>query len=123
LLKQVAKAYPRRKLHIVCDNYGGYKHPNVQACCSGTRASGCTSPEPRGSWLNMVEIFDHHPPSGPPRHLHLGPRLIDAIRAFIGGWNDRCEPFAGTKTADELLEHSGPVKERRLRVPSVSRVG
>ena len=30
-LKQVAKAYPRKKLHIVCDNYGTHKHPNVTA--------------------------------------------------------------------------------------------
>jgi hypothetical protein len=30
-LKQVAKTYPRVKLHIVCDNYGTHKHPRVQA--------------------------------------------------------------------------------------------
>ena len=28
-LKRVAKAYPRVKLHIVCDNYGTHKHENV----------------------------------------------------------------------------------------------
>ena len=28
-LKQVAKTYPRRKLHIVCDNYATHKHPAV----------------------------------------------------------------------------------------------
>ena len=30
-LKQVAKAYPRRELHIVCDNYATHKHPTVKA--------------------------------------------------------------------------------------------
>ena len=30
-LKIVAKAYPRRKLHVVCDNYATHKHPNVLA--------------------------------------------------------------------------------------------
>ena len=30
-LKVVAKAYPRKKLHIVCDNYATHKHPTVQA--------------------------------------------------------------------------------------------
>jgi hypothetical protein len=29
--------------------------------------------------------------------------LRDAIRRFIDAYNDRCEPFAWTKTADELL--------------------
>jgi hypothetical protein len=31
------------------------------------------------------------------------PDLIAAIRRFIDGWNDRCEPFMWTKTADEIL--------------------
>jgi DDE superfamily endonuclease len=30
-LRQVAKAHPRRKLHIVLDNYGTHKHPDVRA--------------------------------------------------------------------------------------------
>jgi transposase len=30
-LKQVARAYPRRQLHVVCDNYATHKHPNVRA--------------------------------------------------------------------------------------------
>jgi len=25
------------------------------------------------------------------------------MRAFIGGWNDRCEPFVWTKDADTIL--------------------
>ena len=29
--------------------------------------------------------------------------LIGAITRFIDGWNDRCEPFVWTKTADEIL--------------------
>jgi len=31
-----------------------------------------------------------------------------AIRRFIDGRNDRCEPFIWTKTADEILEHAKP---------------
>jgi hypothetical protein len=34
--------------------------------------------------------------------------LIAAIRTFIDGWNDRCEPFIWTKTADKLLAHCTP---------------
>jgi transposase len=30
-LKQVAKAYPRVTLHLVCDNYATHKHPAVNA--------------------------------------------------------------------------------------------
>ena len=48
-LKQVAaKAYPRVRLHLVCDNYATYKHPVVQAWLASTLGSPCTSPRPRG---------------------------------------------------------------------------
>jgi transposase len=30
-LRQVARAYPRTPLHIVCDNYATHKHPDVTA--------------------------------------------------------------------------------------------
>jgi hypothetical protein len=29
--------------------------------------------------------------------------LIGAIRAFIDGYNERCQPFRWTKTADQIL--------------------
>jgi len=30
-LKKVARAYPRRRLHVVVDNYSTHKHPDVEA--------------------------------------------------------------------------------------------
>jgi hypothetical protein len=36
------------------------------------------------------------------------PDLIDAIQGFIDAWNDRCEPFTWTKTADHLIDHATP---------------
>jgi hypothetical protein len=32
--------------------------------------------------------------------------LIAAIEIFIDGWNERCEPFTWTKTADQILPHA-----------------
>jgi hypothetical protein len=29
--------------------------------------------------------------------------LVEAIRQFIEGWNERCEPFVWTKDADTIL--------------------
>jgi hypothetical protein len=29
--------------------------------------------------------------------------LVAAIGTFIDGWNERCEPFTWTKTADEII--------------------
>jgi len=30
--------------------------------------------------------------------------LIGAIEIFIDAWNERCQPFTWTKTADQILE-------------------
>jgi hypothetical protein len=30
-LKRVAAAWPRRQLHVICDNYATHKHPRVRA--------------------------------------------------------------------------------------------
>jgi transposase len=46
-LKQVAHAYPRRQLHVICDNYATHKHPVVCGWLPSTHASNCTSPRPR----------------------------------------------------------------------------
>jgi hypothetical protein len=37
--------------------------------------------------------------------------LTDAIRRFIDGCNERCQPFAWTKTADQLPEKDQPCKD------------
>ena len=56
-LKQVAKAYPRVQLHIVCDNYGTHKHPRVKAWLAKNPRITMHFTPTSGSWLNMVEIF------------------------------------------------------------------
>ena len=104
-LKQVAKAYPRRKLHIVCDNYATHKHPKVQAwLAKNTRITLHFTPT-SGSWLNMVEIFFGIITRQAIRRgtFTSVADLVEAIRHFIDGWNERCEPFAWTKPADQIL--------------------
>jgi transposase len=56
-LKQVAKAYPRRPLHVVCDNYSTHKHPKVKAWMERNPRVTLRFTTTSGSWLNMVEIF------------------------------------------------------------------
>ena len=56
-LKQVAKTYPRVKLHIVCDNYATHKHPAVRAWLDTHKQITMHFTPTSGSWLNMVEIF------------------------------------------------------------------
>jgi hypothetical protein len=36
------------------------------------------------------------------------PDLIGAIRLFIDGYNQRCQPFAWTKTPEQILDKANP---------------
>jgi transposase len=56
-LKQVAKAYPRVPLHLVCDNYATHKHPAVKAWLARNPRITLHFTPTSGSWLNLVEIF------------------------------------------------------------------
>jgi len=107
-LKLVAKTYPRRRLHIVCDNYGTHKHPVVRAWLERNPRITLHFTPTSGSWLNMVEIFFGIITRQAIRRgtFRSVKDLIGAITRFIDGWNDRCEPFVWTKTADQILSHS-----------------
>src|SRR6188472_284626 len=104
-LKQVAKAYPRRRLHIVCDNYATHKHPTVTAWLARNPRITLHFTPTSGSWLNLVEIFFGIITRQAIRRGSFDSvrDLVDAIRRFINGWNERCEPFVWTKDADTIL--------------------
>ena len=56
-LKHVARAYPRRKLHVVLDNYHTHKHDDInQWLAKHPRITLHFTPT-SGSWLNLVEVF------------------------------------------------------------------
>ena len=104
-LKKVAAACPGRELHVVCDSYATHKHPKVREWLAKNprvtlhfTPTGC-------SWLNMVEIFFGIITRQAIRRGTFASvkDLIAKIGQFIDGWNDRCQPFAWTKPADELL--------------------
>lgn len=46
-------------------------------------------------------------------YLPIGHKLTTAFGQFIDACNDRCEPFAWTGDADELLAKVGPSKSDR----------
>jgi len=111
-LRQVAKACPRRQLHIVVDNYGTHSHPGVRSWLARNPRITLHFTPTSGSWLNMVEIFFSIITRQAIRRGSFTSvsDLITAIEAFIDGWNDRCHPFTWTKPADQLLPHCRPGK-------------
>lgn len=104
-LERIAKAYPRRHLHIVLDNYGTHKHPEVKRWLERHPRIHLHFTPTGASWLNMVEIFfGIITRQAIRRGTFTSVReLVQAISRYIKAWNERCEPFAWTKDADAIL--------------------
>jgi hypothetical protein len=107
-LKLVAKAYPRRRLCVVLDNYHTHKHADIEAWLAKNRRVTLHFTPTSGSWLNLVEVFFGIITRQAIRRGSYAsvPELVAAIETFIDGWNERCHPFVWTKTADEILPHT-----------------
>jgi transposase len=116
-LKLVVKAYPRVKLHLVCDNYATHTHPAVQAWLARNPRITLHFTPTSGSWLNMVEIFfGIITRQAIRRGTYTSVKdLIAAIEIFIDGWNERCQPFVWTKTADQILTKATRKKTSNTR--------
>jgi len=107
-LKKVARAYPRRELHVVVDNYHTHKHDDVNAWLAKHPRITLHFTPTSGSWLNLVEVFFGIITRQAIRRgtFTSVKDLVAAISRFIDGWNERCHPFTWTKTADEILPHA-----------------
>src|SRR6516165_6970543 len=107
-LKTVARAYPRRQLRVVCDNYHTHKHADITAWLAKNPRVTLHFTPTSGSWLNLVEVFFGIITRQAIRRGSFDSvkELTTAIRSFIAAWNDRCHPFVWTKTPDEILPHT-----------------
>jgi transposase len=107
-LRQVAKAYPRRRLCVVLDNYHTHKHADIEAWLAKNKRVTLHFTPTSGSWMNLVEVFFGIITRQAIRRGSYAsvPELVAAIRTFIDGWNERCHPFAWTKTAEQILPHA-----------------
>ena len=104
-LRHLARGYPDQQLHLIMDNYGAHKHPKVKAWLAANPRIHIHFTPTSGSWLNLVEVWFGIIER---QAIHRGafPSVRDLmikIRTFINGWNDRCQPFVWTKTADQIL--------------------
>ena len=104
-LRHLARAYPDRELHLIMDNYATHKRPEIKAWLAANPRIHLHFTPTSGSWLNLVEVWFGiierqaiHRGNFPSVH-----DLMIKIRSFINGWNDRCQPFVWTKTADQIL--------------------
>jgi len=112
-LRRLDQEFPGEiPLHLVMDNYGTHKHPNVQAWLKKHPRFLPHYVPTSSSWLNLVERWFSELTS---KRIRRGtflsvPDLITAIEEFMGTWNRNPKPFVWTATVDSIVE-----KLRRFR--------
>ena len=112
-LKQVAKAYPERELHLVMDNYAAHKRVEVRNWLAANPRVQVHFTPTSASWMNLVEVWFGIIERQTIRRGTFGSvkDLNAKIRTFIEGWNaDRAHPFVWTKTADQILKKANRQK-------------
>ena len=94
------------QVHLVVDNYGTHKHPNVMAWLAKHPRFHLHFTPTSSSWLNLVERWFRELTT---KRLKRGsfasvPELIAAIEDYIAHHNADPKPFIWTKTADQIIE-------------------
>ena len=97
-------------IHLVIDNYGTHKTPEVKAWLAKHRRFKLHFTPTSASWLNLVERFFAEITT---KRIRRGifrsvAELEDAIHDYLDRHNADPKPFVWTKTADVILD-----KERR----------
>ncbi|MGH9062986.1 MAG: IS630 family transposase [Acidimicrobiales bacterium] len=113
-LRLINKEVPKGlQVHLILDNYGKHKHPNVTAWLAKHPRFHLHFIPTSSSWLNMVERWFGKLTDKAIRRgvFHSVPDLIVAIETYLNANNNDPKPFVWTATADEILE-----KVRRGRV-------
>ncbi len=113
-LRQINREVPRGKeIHIILDNYGTHKHPDVVAWLEKHKRFHFHFTPTSSSWLNMVERWFGAITTKRIRRGSFGSvrELIEAIEDYIAHHNEDPVPFIWTKTAKQII-----TKVRRGRV-------
>ncbi|MHB1855787.1 MAG: IS630 family transposase [Acidimicrobiales bacterium] len=104
---------PGLDVHLIVDNYGTHKHPNVRAWLAKHPRFTLHFIPTSSSWLNLVERWFRELTQ---KRIRRGSfisvaDLVAAIEDYINRHNADPRPYVWTKTAEEIIE-----KVRRGRV-------
>jgi len=105
-LKKIDKNVPAGlDVHLVCDNYGTHKTPEVQDWLARHPRFHVHFTPTGSSWINQVERwFGYLTDKKIRRGVHKSVQALEAdIRDWIEQWNKDPKPFVWTKTAEEIL--------------------
>ena len=103
-LRSLARRYPTRELHLICDNYGTHKHPAVTGWLLAHPRIHLHFTPTSASWLNLVERWFATITSQAIRRGSFDSvrRLEAAIMEWLDHWNQNAQPFRWTKSATAI---------------------
>jgi transposase len=93
------------RIHMICDNYGAHKHPNVKKWLAKHPRFHLHFTPTSSSWLNLVERWFRDLTDKAIRRgvFHSVNDLITAIEDHLKANNDNPKPFIWTATAEQIL--------------------
>ena len=105
-MKTVARAYPRRQLHVIMDNSSSHGTPEIQAWLAKNPRIHFHYTPTSASWLNQVEGFFGilGKQSLSTTDFHSKAALREHIDAYMAAWNRSPTPFAWTKPANAIIK-------------------
>jgi len=104
-LRRLDAAFPGEvALHLVMDNYGTHKHPNVQAWLQRHPRFVPHFVPTSSSWLNLVERWFGELTAKAVRRGAFASvaDLEAAIAQFLAAWNEHPNPFVWTATVESI---------------------
>ena len=104
-MRKVARAYPRRELHVILDNSSTHGTPEVRAWLAQHPRVHFHYTPTSASWLNQVEGFFGilAKQSLSLTDFHSTGALRSHLRAYLRAWNRQPTPFAWTKPAHAII--------------------
>jgi transposase len=106
-LRRLDREFPKDKpLHLILDNYGTHKHPNVAAWLDKHPRFELHFIPTSSSWLNLVERWFRELSDKQIRRgvFHSVADLEEAIDAFLQANNENPKPFVWTASVESILE-------------------
>src|SRR6266498_3873530 len=106
-------------VHLVCDNYGTHKTPEIQKWLARHRRFHVHFTPTGSSWINQVERwFGLLTDKLIRRGVHTSVEALERdIQAWIDTWNENPRPFTWIKTADQILNSLADYLAKITTVP------
>lgn len=118
-LRRLDKEFPEElALHLVMDNYGTHKTPEVQQWLARHPRFVCHFIPTSSSWVNLVERwFGELTRKAVRRGAFVSVRdLIQAIEEFLATWNKNPKPFVWTAKVEDIIRK---IERARAKLESI----